>query len=66
MDDMHKESVEARQKIETAVAASSALEGFESLTPDDGLPYRLQQDWIQGKISIEDRIDQLKKHIGVA
>lgn len=51
-----------RQKISDRVQASSALEGYEPLTLDDGVPYILQQEWIDGKITLEESKQKLLEH----
>ncbi len=54
-----------REKIAQKVQASEALEGYAPLSPEDGLAYELQQQWIKGEITIEENIARLKAHHGI-
>ena len=54
-----------RQEMADRVEASEALEGYAPLNPHDGLVYELRQQWINGDISTEDSIRQLKEKYGM-
>ena len=59
------ETKEQRQKVVDKVQASSALEGYEPLTPNDGVAYKLQQDWIDGKITLKESKKKLMEYYGL-
>lgn len=54
-----------RQEMADRVEASEALEGYAPLNPHDSLVYELRQQWINGDISTEDSIRQLKEKYGM-
>lgn len=60
-----KQTKADRQKIANDVQASSALEGYEPLSPNDGVPYQLQQQWIEGEITMQERRKRLMEHYGL-
>lgn len=53
---------EKRLEMLASVTASDALEGIKPLVPEDGVPYRLMQDWLDGKITAKQQTMLLKKH----
>ncbi len=51
-----------RAEIIRQTEASEALEGYAPLSEVGGYAYELQQKWVNGEITIKQRIELLKKH----
>ncbi len=53
-----------RADIVARVEASEALEGYAPLSADSGVAYQLEQRWIQGEITLEQKGALLAEYYG--
>lgn len=60
-DTKKKQVRKLREQAVEMVNQSSALEGYKPLSSADGLPYKLQQKWVNSEITSDEVVELLIK-----